>query len=131
MPSWLRWIGLTLGIAALLLFVWTHRSLGANFSIEPETTAQQTLVVSGPYRWVRHPMYVAFYALHIATFLLTANGFIVVTWIGGLTLVIGSRIQREEQMMVDRFGTDYRTYAERTARFCPLRAVVDHFRSVV
>ena len=57
MPVWLRWIGVVLGLATIPLFLWVHRALGENWSTSVETKAQHTLVTSGPYRWVRHPMY--------------------------------------------------------------------------
>jgi protein-S-isoprenylcysteine O-methyltransferase Ste14 len=119
MPVWLRWLGAALAVTALLFFIWIHRSLGRNFSAFLKLKEQQTLVTFGPYRWIRHPMYTAFYILHIAAFLLTSNWFIGVTWIAGLTVVITLRIQREEAMMIERFGDRYRSYMENTGRFVP------------
>jgi protein-S-isoprenylcysteine O-methyltransferase Ste14 len=117
LPTWLRWFGTVLGIAALLLFIWVHHSLGPNFSVALCVQDRHTLVTSGPYRWIRHPMYTAFYILHLATWLLTANGFIGATWIAGLTLLIAWRIRREERMMIKKFGKEYRSYIEQTRRF--------------
>jgi protein-S-isoprenylcysteine O-methyltransferase Ste14 len=119
MPVWLRWTGAALAAIALLAFIWIHRSLGSNFSAFLKMKDQQTLVISGPYRWIRHPMYTTFYLLHIAAFLLTSNWFIGMTWTIGLTIVIALRIQREELMMMERFGDRYRLYMENTSRFIP------------
>jgi protein-S-isoprenylcysteine O-methyltransferase Ste14 len=119
MPAWLRWSGAALAVIALLSFIWIHRSLGSNFSALLKMKDRQTLVTFGPYRWIRHPMYTAFYILHIAAFLLTSNWFIGITWIAGLTAVIALRIQREEAMMIERFGDQYRSYMENTGRFIP------------
>jgi protein-S-isoprenylcysteine O-methyltransferase Ste14 len=119
LPAILRIIGACLGFIALLWFIWVHRSLGNNLSVRLQIKYTQRLVTDGPYRWIRHPMYTAFYLLHIATFLLTANWFIGLTWIAGLTAIIALRIKREEAMMVGHFGEQYRLYMQRTGRFFP------------
>ncbi len=64
-------------------------------------------------------MYSAFYLLHIAVFFLTANWFIGVTWLAGLTITIRLRVRREEEMLLERFGGQYGSYMERTGRFVP------------
>lgn len=64
-------------------------------------------------------MYTAFYLLHLAAFLLTANWFIGVTWIAGLTAIIFLRVSREEAMLLAKFGEAYNSYAENTGRFLP------------
>jgi protein-S-isoprenylcysteine O-methyltransferase Ste14 len=64
-------------------------------------------------------MYSAFYLLHVAAFLLTANWFIGATWIAGLTAIIFLRVNREEAMLLARFGDTYTAYAENTGRFLP------------
>ena len=117
MPAWVRWIGAGLGVLALLLFAWVHRSLGANFSNSVHVREGHTLVTGGPYRWARHPMYTAFHLIHAAAFLLTANWFIGLTWIGGLTVVIALRLREEERVMIETFGELYLAYMKRTRRF--------------
>lgn len=119
LPLWLQIPGVIIGGAALLLFIWVHRHLGKNFSVNLKLFSEQQLVDSGPYSRVRHPMYTAFYLLHIAAFLITANWFIGLTWIVGLTAIIFLRTGREEKMMLEIFGDSYRTYMKRTGRFLP------------
>jgi protein-S-isoprenylcysteine O-methyltransferase Ste14 len=72
----------------------------------------------GPYRWLRHPLYLAA-ALHTAAVsIITANWFLLL--VGAVVfclLVLRTRI--EEANLAARFGDDYRTYVERTGRFLP------------
>jgi protein-S-isoprenylcysteine O-methyltransferase Ste14 len=118
-PMWVRWLGLVLALASLAMFIWVHQHLGNNFSMKLRIKESHTLIISGPYQWIRHPMYTAFYLLHFAAFLLTANWFIGLSWLLGLTIIIYMRISREESMMLDKFGEDYRVYMKRTGMFTP------------
>ena len=115
----LRWSGSVVGVLSLLLFVWVHQSLGQNYSPLIALRDDHTLVTRGPYRWVRHPMYSAFYLLHIAVFLLSANAFVGVTWMAGLTAIVALRIPAEERMLSGRFGDAYVRYAQKTGCLFP------------
>jgi protein-S-isoprenylcysteine O-methyltransferase Ste14 len=119
LPTWVRWIGAGFGALGLLLFLWTHHTLGENFSPTLHVREKHTLVVEGPYHWVRHPIYTTVYVLVIAFFLLSANWFIGLTGIVGITCVIASRLKREEALMIEKFGDRYREYMEHTGRFLP------------
>lgn len=120
LTPWLRLIGALLAVLALIWFIWIHRSLGNNLSVRLRIKDSQKLVTDGPYRWIRHPMYSAFYLLHFAVFFLTANWFIGVTWLAGLSVIILLRVKREESMLLSKFGNEYVSYIERTGRFIPI-----------
>jgi len=120
MTPWLRLLGAVMAVGALIWFIWIHRSLGNNLSVRLRIKESQELVTDGPYRWIRHPMYTAFFILHVAAFLLTANWFIGLTWMGGLTAIIYLRVKREEAMLLSAFGSEYRSYMEHTGRFLPI-----------
>lgn len=113
------WVGLVLMLAALWMFYETHRQLGRNWSVTLDTRQGHRLVSDGLYKLVRHPMYTAFWLLALAQAALLAN------WVAGLAGVVGwgtlffLRIGREEQLMIDTFGEDYRQYMRRTARILP------------
>lgn len=123
LPEWLRWFGVGMAGTALPLLLWVHLSLGNNFSPDLALRDRHALITHGPYRWARHPMYTAFYMLHIGTALITANLVFVVIWIGGLSWLIALRLHREEAMMLERFGDQYRAYMGRTGRFITLRGI--------
>ncbi len=119
LPSWLRWFGFFIGLAALMLFLWVLRALGRNFSTTLTIQKDQTLVTQGPYRWVRHPMYTSFVLLWIGYFFISTNWFIGLTGILGFGLAIVVRTPKEEQMMIARFGDEYMAYMKRTGRYLP------------
>ena len=56
-PVWLRWTGVGVIAIACGLLVWTFRCLGRNLTDTVVTRQEHTLVLHGPYRWIRHPLY--------------------------------------------------------------------------
>jgi protein-S-isoprenylcysteine O-methyltransferase Ste14 len=118
LPVWLRWVGVGLTLTAGLLLVWMFRTLGRNLTDTVVTRKQHTLVMSGPYRWVRHPLYTLAAMLSLASFLAAANWFFFA--IGGVVfLLLAIRTRKEEENLIARFGDDYRHYMQRTGRFVP------------
>ena len=118
LPLWLRWSGVGFGVSAALLLIWVFRSLGTNITDTVVTRAEHTLVTTGPYRWVRHPFYVATALAATANSLVTANWFLALT--GGLVVaLLVVRTRTEEEKLVERFGDEYRNYMEGTGRFLP------------
>jgi protein-S-isoprenylcysteine O-methyltransferase Ste14 len=76
------------------------------------------LVTHGPYRWVRHPFYVTAGLLMISVTLLSANWLVGLSGLLAMALLV-LRTGKEEQMLIERFGEDYRRYAAKTGRFMP------------
>ena len=118
LPTWLRWSGIAIGAAAGVWVIWTFSHLGKNLTDTVVTRREHTLIVSGPYRWIRHPFYIGVAGTVASASLATANWFVAVTGITVLALLI-ARTDREEAKLIERFGDDYRTYMARTGRFWP------------
>lgn len=118
LPEWVRWIGVVTGALCSLLMYWTLSSLGKNLTDTVVTRAAATLVAHGPYRWVRHPFYVTAALLMASVTVLTASGLIGVSSLIVLVL-LAVRTPKEEQMLIERFGQQYRDYMARTGRFFP------------
>jgi len=119
LPGWLRWAGFALGLASLALWTWTQAALGKEWSPQLQLREEHHLLTSGPYTRVRHPLYTAMFGVGIAFALVTANWFfalLAVAMIAGLVV----RVPREEQMMIEEFGEEYKAYMQRTRRFFPL-----------
>ena len=118
-PELLGWLG-TIGFAGCLYVLYrAHVDLGQNWSPTVEVTPTQSLVTSGIYGVIRHPIYAAMWLWGAAQALLLNN------WVAGpATLILFGivyfvRVPREEQMMLDHFGEEYRAYMQRTGRVIP------------
>lgn len=118
-PAWLRWLGLPCAILGIALLHATHRALGRNWSGKLEIADGHRLIVSGPYRHMRHPMYTALFCIASAHSLLSANWIVAIANIGAVTAMYLARVADEEQMLIDQFGEEYRAYMRRTGRLFP------------
>lgn len=104
--------------AALVLGVWTlaHNRPG-NFNIRPEPKADGQLVTGGPYRWTRHPMYLAVLLFGAAEAQSYDDPWKTIAWIA-LFVVLRLKSQIEEAGLQAKFP-GYAAYARRTGRFIP------------
>jgi protein-S-isoprenylcysteine O-methyltransferase Ste14 len=119
LPLWLRLTGVAITMFGFALLQWAQNTLGKNWSDTPRMIKEQSLITSGPYRFVRHPIYTAFLLILGATLLVSANWLIGFAWIGMTVLEVASRIGFEENLMLEYFGDQYREYMRRTGRLLP------------
>ena len=119
LPYWAGWIGVLLFTASLWLYKRAYADLGSNWSARMEILTKQVLVTKGVYAHLRHPVYAAMFIWAIAQPLLIHN------WIAGFGLLILfiplylTRMPREEKMMLEHFGEEYRAYMKKTNRLIP------------
>jgi protein-S-isoprenylcysteine O-methyltransferase Ste14 len=119
LPAWAGFIGIVIFALAIWLLWRSHADLGINWRATTEIREKHTLVTSGVFGYIRHPMYAAHWLWGIAQALLIHN------WIAGLaSLVIIIplyilRVRREEHMMLEQFGEKYRAYMSQTGRILP------------
>lgn len=118
-PAWFRWGGALFMFASLVLLAWVHQTLGQNFSSTLKVKEEQTLVTRGPYRWVRHPMYAAVFLCVIGMCMITSDWLVLLFSLPMMAPAIARRMTREEGMLLDKFGEDYRRYMSRTGRLLP------------
>jgi protein-S-isoprenylcysteine O-methyltransferase Ste14 len=118
LPESVRWVGVGVGILCVLGIYWLFSSIGSNISPTSATRKEHQLVTSGPYRWVRHPLYTIGSSLFIAFGMTADNWFIAAL---GVLAFIGMAIStpKEEANLIEKFGDEYREYMKRTSRFFP------------
>ena len=117
-PGWVRWCGVICFALAEFWLVWMFRSLGRNLTDTVVARAGSTFVDSGPYRYVRNPMYTGVPMLGLSL------GLALETWLLPVAyalvfMFLAIRTPIEERYLIERFGERYREYMTRTGRFLP------------
>jgi len=112
------WLGLVILVAGIAFGIWAimHNRLG-NFHIRPEMKEGCALVMSGPYRFVRHPMYTSVIIITLALAVSTPS---LLEWLSFILLgsVLALKANREERLWcVD--NAMYEVYKQRSKRFIP------------
>ena len=118
LPDWMRWAGFAIGIVTVFFWTWVQVTLDTQWSPQLQLTKDHHLITTGPYARIRHPLYAGMCGWFISLSLLTAN----LIFLGACILAFAGllwRIPREEQMMIETFGDEYKAYMQRTGRFFP------------
>ncbi|MBI5825960.1 MAG: isoprenylcysteine carboxylmethyltransferase family protein [Chloroflexi bacterium] len=118
LPEWVRWLGVGVGILCSLSIYWLFSSIGGGISPTSATRKEHKLSTSGPYRWVRHPLYTIGSSLFISFGLMADNWFIAALGILAF-IAMAIRTPKEEANLIEKFGDEYREYMKRTGRFLP------------
>ncbi len=117
-PGIIRWAGFILGLVGLGLWIWAQIALGKEWSPQLQLREKHRLITTGPYARMRHPLYSGMILWTGGLVLLTANWIFVVLAVLVCSFFV-ARVPREEQMMIDEFGDEYREYMKRTGRVFP------------
>ena len=117
-PDWLRWVGVALGVLSLVFYAWSRATLGKEWSSSLQMRAKHRLVATGPYTWIRHPIYSALIGFMTSITLVAANWFLI-AFLAISVVDLGLRIPKEEQMMIEEFGDEYLAFMQKTGRLFP------------
>ncbi|HEY1206903.1 MAG: isoprenylcysteine carboxylmethyltransferase family protein [Bryobacteraceae bacterium] len=119
--------GLLLSVVAILLaavsvavMLACQRALGRQFAFQARLVEGHRLIVAGPYRYVRHPIYTALFGLALATGLAVSRWpaipIFAVLYVAGTVI----RVRAEERLLRAEFGAEFEDYARRVPAFIPL-----------
>lgn len=112
LPAWIT------GAAGVALALWAFMAnRPGNFNIHPRPRVGGTLITTGPYGWIRHPMYTAFLLGAWALADTAAKEWAWLAW-WVLALVLWLKSQLEERWMLAQHP-GYAHYREQTRRFVP------------
>ncbi|NUM43567.1 MAG: isoprenylcysteine carboxylmethyltransferase family protein [Anaerolineales bacterium] len=132
-PIWMPWLGIRvpgwvggaiqgLGVVCLIgafaLMVWVRRHLRGLFSEKVELQPGHHLVNTGPYAFVRHPMYTAFFTVGFG--LLLINPAIIELLLLGFVIWHFTQLAKAEEALLSAQIPNYTAYMATTPRFFPL-----------
>jgi protein-S-isoprenylcysteine O-methyltransferase Ste14 len=111
-------IGTTLCGLGIAFAIWARWHLGKNWSNQPSIQEDHKLVTSGPYRFVRHPIYTGILFAFIGSTLVNDT----VAWLVMLVFIVSTfiwRIDKEEKFMMELFSDQYSKYKKYTKKLIP------------
>ena len=118
LPGAIRWAGIAVMLVMLPLLYWMFSHLGNNITPTVITREGHSLVTSGPYRWIRHPLYtfgfINFFGLSLA-----AGNWFIFLMLALAMVTLGFRTKIEERQLLEKFGQQYQSYTNTTGRFLP------------
>jgi protein-S-isoprenylcysteine O-methyltransferase Ste14 len=117
--AWTFWAGVILTLLGFSFTIWARVALGRNWSGVVTLKANHELIRSGPYAWVRHPIYTGILLAFVGTAVCMDE------WRGvlacGLVLVsLLIKLKIEERWMTEHFGPSYEAYRKRVAMLVPM-----------
>ena len=107
---------LLVGVAAIGSALWALRS---QYTLRVETSEARTLVQTGPYRYIRHPIYLGLILVFFSAPIAWTNEYGALLAVPTIPLLL-RRIGIEERAMGQRFGDEYTAYLRRTKKLIPL-----------
>lgn len=117
--DWITTAALILMISGLLMRTWGVVTLGKYFTWHITAEEQQTVVRSGPYRFVRHPGYLGAFLTYSSTASFFHSWMVLVPSTAFLLLAFLRRIHYEEKELCAVLGDDYKSYCRSVRRFVP------------
>src|SRR5687768_14123981 len=110
-------IGGTMVLAAIVLFLLSVRALRAAGTAVPGNRPTTAIVRTGPYRFSRNPIYLAFSALQVGIALCVGSPWLLITLVPALALMSLWVIPREERYLEARFSSEYLSYKSSVRRW--------------
>ena len=112
-------LGLIIAVAGIAFRQLAFSSLGRFFTTRVTTRADQTVVETGPYRFIRHPSYSGFLMTVLGVLLCETNWLSLACFLLAMP-GLAYRIKVEERALLDGLGAPYQDYMRRTWMFVPL-----------
>jgi protein-S-isoprenylcysteine O-methyltransferase Ste14 len=116
--EWIDVAGVLVTAAGIALAIWARFHLGQNWSSAVSVKVGHELIQSGPYRWVRHPIYTGLLLGMVGTAMVRGQ----VRSLLGIALLLAGfwvKLGIEEQFMRKTFGEEYEEYSRNTGALVP------------
>jgi len=111
--------GLTIVFLGIALRQWAVLALGTFFTVQVRVRSGQTVVDTGPYRFVRHPSYSGIVLSFLGVGIALENWLSIAALIVVPTIGLVIRIRVEERVLLEALGEPYRQFSATRARLIP------------
>ncbi len=112
-------VAMILGPVSVYLAWASAHELGKQWRFEAAVSADHKLIQTGPYRWIRHPIYTSMFAILMAT------GAVYTWWplwlAGAVAFIAGTeiRVRAEDRILEQQFQDEFRAYRSRVPAYIP------------
>ncbi len=110
--------GFMVQTASFLLAMWARKYLGRNWSGAISANVDHTLIRTGPYRLVRHPIYSGLIGMYVGTALVSGELHALIAVVMVVT-AYWRKIKMEERHLLTLFGAEYDDYRRRSWALIP------------
>jgi protein-S-isoprenylcysteine O-methyltransferase Ste14 len=115
---WIGWVGVAVTLLGFAITFWARFTLGGNWSSSVTIKVKHELIRTGPYRFVRHPIYTGVIVAMAGTAVALNE------WRGVVALMLlwvsfSIKLMKEEQFMRQTFGAQYVEYSRTTGAIFP------------
>lgn len=112
-------VGVIIQAGFVLLAVWARRHLGRNWSAEVRIAVGHQLIRTGPYRFLRHPIYTAMLGMFLGT-AIASSQYHALLALALLFVAYLRKTRLEEKILRQTFGAEYDAYRRDTWALVPL-----------
>jgi protein-S-isoprenylcysteine O-methyltransferase Ste14 len=116
-PAWSRWVGWALVVTEAALAVSAVVTFRRHHTAIDPRGKVSTIVMSGPFRYTRNPMYVSLVLLYVGGTLVFRLPWAIILFVPVFLALHFGVILPEEQHLGATFGEPYRLYRERVRRW--------------
>ena len=110
-------VGCLLVVMAVVLFSYSVRRFRIAGTPVPGNQPATAIVHTGPYRFSRNPIYLAFFTLHLGLAIWVNSLWLVATLVATVAVIVRVVVPREEQYLTRRFGSEYLEYKASVRRW--------------
>jgi protein-S-isoprenylcysteine O-methyltransferase Ste14 len=111
-----RWVGVALCLAGLILLAWSLVSFGQSFRVGIDTERPDKLITAGIFAFSRNPIYVGFALILLGQFLIFSTWLLLACLVAGYWL-FHRQVLREEEFLSRHYGRDFEEYCKRVRRY--------------
>jgi protein-S-isoprenylcysteine O-methyltransferase Ste14 len=110
--------GVTVTVVGIAFAIWARWHLGENWSATVTLKAGHELISSGPYRYIRHPIYSGMLVAFVGTALALGEYRALIS-VGIVLVAFYTKAKKEERFLTQEFGEKFREHSRRTGMFLP------------
>ena len=123
-----NWAGLALFLFGVVLFYVSVIALGENFTPTAKIHGANSLVTWGPYKYVRHPIYLSSLVSAVGLLLINFSWLFLVI-MGYLLFRLMQRIPKEESALREIHGLAHQNFSKDTGKLIPIVAPIEALAS--